>query len=477
MKKICLLVSFTLWLVGGFAQMPDRSGPPALSQVKNLSLPVPVRFTLSNGLKVVLMEKHNVPMVQVNLLIQTGNYDDPTGKEGLASFSMDVLYEGAGNFTALQLADEIELLGAQIGTGSRPFSAEVNCTAPVARLQDALALMSTIILKPTFANSELDRLKKLRLNALLQNYDDPSTIAQRAFNQLMFTEASPYGRFANDRTIRSYVREDLVAFHTTNFVTGNSTLIVAGDVTKQSIQPLLEKYFAAYPKGNATNKARPVPAQVKGRSIYVIDKPGAAQSVISIGRLGPARNDPSYYAVNVMNTILGGSFTSRLNSNLREKHGYAYGASSSFSFWNTPSPFVASSSVQTDVTGPALGEFIIEFDKIRTPIPTDELSRGKNYNALGYARLFETNIDLAGTLGSQILYQLPDGYFNNYVGKVLAVTEQEVMAAANQFVVSDNMLIVIVGDRAKIEAGILKLNLGNVNFLTIEDVLGKKPAL
>ena len=219
MKKICLLVSFTLWLVGGFAQMPDRSGPPALSQVKNLSLPVPVRFTLSNGLKVVLMEKHNVPMVQVNLLIQTGNYDDPTGKEGLASFAMDVLDEGAGNFTALQLADEIELLGAQIGTGSRPFSAEVNCTAPVARLQDALALMSTIILKPTFANSELDRLKKLRLNALLQNYDDPSTIAQRAFNQLMFTEASPYGRFANDRTIRSYVREDLVAFHTTNFVT------------------------------------------------------------------------------------------------------------------------------------------------------------------------------------------------------------------------------------------------------------------
>jgi zinc protease len=216
---------------------------------------------------------------------------------------------------------------------------------------------------------------------------------------------------------------------------------------------------------------------VKGRSIYVIDKPGAAQSVISIGRLGPARNDPSYYAVNVMNTILGGSFTSRLNSNLREKHGYAYGASSSFSFWNTPSPFAASSSVQTDVTGPALGEFINEFDKIRTPIPADELSRGKNYNALGYARLFETNIDLAGTLGSQILYQLPDGYYNNYVGKVLAVTQQEVMAAANQFVVSDNMLVVIVGDRAKIEAGILKLNLGNVNFLTIEDVLGKKPAL
>ncbi|MFN9949793.1 MAG: M16 family metallopeptidase [Bacteroidota bacterium] len=477
MKKIFLFLSFSTSLVAGFSQAPDRSGPPALAQVKNLELPVPVRFTLSNGLKVVLMEKHNVPMVQVNLLIQTGNYDDPLGKEGLASFAMDALDEGAGKFSALQLSDEIEYLGAQIGTGSRPFSSEVNCTAPVARLQDALALMSTIILQPAFADSELDRLKKLRLNGLLQNYDDPNAIAQRAFNQLMFTEASPYGRFPNESSIRSYTRADLLNFHKSHFVTGNSTLIIAGDVTRQSIQPLLEKYFTAYPKGNASNKVRPVPAQVKGRTIYVIDKPGAAQSVISIGRLGPARNDPAYYAVNVLNTILGGSFTSRLNSNLREQHGYAYGASSSFSFWNMPSPFVASSSVQTDVTGPALGEFFVEFNKIRQPIPADELTRGKNYNALGYARLFETNSDLAGTLSAQILFQLPDGYYNGYVGKVLSVTGDEVKAAANQFIVPDNLLVVVVGDRAKIEAGIRQLNLGTISLLSIEDVLGKKPVL
>jgi zinc protease len=293
----------------------------------------------------------------------------------------------------------------------------------------------------------------------------------------MFTDGSPYGRFANDRTIRSYQREDLVAFHRSHFVTGNTTIIVAGDVTKSSILPLLEKYFAAYPKGNAPKKNRPLPTQVKGRTIYVIDKPGAAQSVISIGRLGPARNDPAYYAVNVLNTILGGSFTSRLNSNLREQHGYAYGASSGFSFWNMPSPFTAGSSVQTDVTGPALKEFFNEFEKIRQPIPQDELTRGKNYNALGYAGRFETNSDLAGILGAQILYDLPDGYYNGYVGKILAVTGESVTAAANQFIVPDNMLVVVVGDRSKIEAGIRQLNLAEIKLLTIEDVLGKKPVL
>jgi zinc protease len=477
MKKLLISFSFLVFITSVHSQSPDRSGPPALGQVKNLELPAPVRFTLTNGLKVVLMEKHNVPMVQVNLLIQTGNYDDPVGKEGLASFVMDVLDEGAGTFSALQLADEIEFMGAQIGTGSRPFSSEVNCTAPVARLQQALLLMSTIVLKPTFDAKEIERLKKLRLNGLLQSYDEPNAIAQRAFNQLMFTDASPYGRFANDRSIRSYVREDLMAFHKTHFLSGNSTLVIAGDVTKQTIQPLLEKYFAAYPKGNAPAKNRPVPAQIKGRQIYIIDKPGAAQSVISIGRLGPARNDAAYYAVNVLNTILGGSFTSRLNSNLREQHGYAYGASSGFSFWNMPSPFTASSSVQTDVTGPALKEFFIELEKIRQPVPQDELTRGKNYNALGYAGRFETNSDLAGTLGAQILYQLPDGYYNGYVGKVLAVTGDEVKAAANQFIVPDNMLVVVVGDRSKIEAGIRQLNLGEIKLLTIEDVLGKKPVL
>jgi zinc protease len=178
-----------------------------------------------------------------------------------------------------------------------------------------------------------------------------------------------------------------------------------------------------------------------------------------------------------MNTILGGSFASRLNTNLREEHGYSYGAGSGFSFWKVPGPFTASSSVKTDVTGPALGEFFNEFKKMRQPIPDTDLNRSKNYDALGYAGDFETNSSIAVALGDLVINQLPDNYFNAYVDKSLAVTKKGVEAAAKKYIVPENMLIVIVGDRAKIEEGVKKLNLGKITVLSIEDVLGKKPQL
>jgi zinc protease len=178
-----------------------------------------------------------------------------------------------------------------------------------------------------------------------------------------------------------------------------------------------------------------------------------------------------------MNTILGGSFASRLNTNLREEHGYSYGARSGFSFWTVPGPFTASSSVQTDVTGPALGEFFIEFKKMLQPMPDADLNRGKNYTALGYAGDFETNSSIAGALGDLVVNKLPDTYFNSYVDQALAVTKKGVEAAAKKYITPDNMLIVVVGDRAKIEEGVKKLNLGKINILSVEDVLGKKPQL
>jgi predicted Zn-dependent peptidase len=479
MKKLNIVFSFLLISAVAVAQAPapNRSTPPALGKAKNLQLPPIQKYKLSNGLSVVLMEKHSVPLVQVNLLVQTGSFDDAEGKEGLASMTMDLLDEGAGEYDALQLADEIEFLGAQIGTFSRAFSSEVNCAAPVSKLDGALRLMSTIVLKPTFADAEIERLRKLRLNGLLTAYDEPNTIATRAYNRLLFDASTPYGKFATEQSIRGYAKSDLESFHKRNFVTGNCTLIVVGDVTKESVTPLLEKYFAALPAGAVTNAAKPTPQPIKGRTIYLVDKPGAAQSVIRIGRIGTSRSDAAYNDVVIMNTILGGSFASRLNTNLREVHGYSYGANSGFSFWPVAGPFSAASSVQTDVTGPALGEFFVEFKKMLQPIPEDDLNRGKNYNALGYAGDFETNGQIAGALAELVMFNLPDNYFNTYVDKALAVTKKGVEAAAKKYITPDNMLIVVVGDRAKVEEGIKKLNLGKINVLTIEDVLGKKPSL
>jgi zinc protease len=459
------------------AQAPDRKTPPPLGKPKNLQLPQIQKFALPNGLKVILMEKHNVPLVQVNFLAQTGGFDDPQGKEGLANIAMDLMDEGAGSFDALKLADEIEFLGASIQTYAGGFTSGVNCSAPVSKLDAALKLMSDIILKPTFPEQELDRVRKLRLNGLLTQYDEPTIIAQRAFDQLLFDKSLPYGKAANEQSLKSITRDDLNSFHRSLMVGGNPTMIVVGDVERGSVESVLSKYFGQVQVATVKKQPRPEPQQVKGRTIYLVDKPGAAQSVIRIGRIAAARNSPDYENIVVMNTILGGSFTSRLNTNLRETHGYAYGARSGFSFWSVASPFTASSSVQTDVTGPALGEFFNEFNNMIKALPDADLIRGKNYEALGYAGEFETNSQIAGALADMVVNNLPDNYFNTYVERVLAVDKKGVEAAAKKYVVPGNVLVVIVGDRSKVEEGINKLKLGKVTVMSVEDVLGKKPQL
>jgi predicted Zn-dependent peptidase len=477
MKHIKLFIFFLVSASTVWAQNPDRSAPPALSTVKDLQLPPIQRFELSNGVKVVLMEKHSVPLVQVNLLIRAGSVHDPQGKEGLASFTMDMLDEGAGKFDALQLADEIEFLGTEIRTFSGPFSSGVNCLAPLARLEPSLSLMADVALRPKFETKDFERLQKLKLNGLLQNYDQPTVIASRAFSKFLFDPKSPYARFTGESSLRSITPADLSAFHKSIMARENCTLVVVGDVTADAIKSMLEKHFGSIPSGTPTASI-PVPTSpVKKRVIYLIDKPGAAQSVIRIGRMAGSRGDKDYYSATVMNTILGGSFASRLNSNLREAHGYSYGAGSFFYFWPVSSPFVASSSVQTDVTGPALKEFFNEFNAMRKPLPKADLDRGRNYEALGYAANFETTASIADALADLVFFNLPDTYFNSYINNILGVPQAGAEAAAKKYVTPENMLVVVVGDRAKVEKGIRDLNLGTLTILSVEDVLGKKPVL
>ncbi len=477
MKNFLSILCIGLVSVAAYAQSPNRSTPPELTKAKNLQLSPIERFALSNGLKVVLLEKHTVPLLEIDLLVKTGSFDDPAGKEGLANFTFDLMDEGANGMDALKLADEIDFLGTTITTFAGNFSSGIDCLTPVSKLEPSLKLMSNIALQPTFSDADIERVRGLRLNGLLQDYDEPRIIARRAFDKFMYATNTPYGKFASEGSIRAYTKADLTAFHKANFIASNSTLIIVGDITRKEIAPILEKYFAAFPTGTSTPSIKPVPQQVKSRSIYLIDKPGAAQSVIRIGRIGTSRADEDYNAIVVMNTILGGSFTSRLNSNLREEHGYAYGASSGFAFWQVPGPFVASSAVQTDVTGPALGEFFNEFKKMRLPMPDADYERGKNYEALGYAGNFETNASIASALAELVLYNLDDNYFNTYVGRILAVSKKDLEAAAKKYIVPENMVIIVVGDRSKIEKGIKALNLGPITNLSIEAVLGKKPKL
>ncbi|MDZ4700473.1 MAG: pitrilysin family protein [Rhodothermales bacterium] len=476
--KLILTVLALLLAPSAFAQV-DRSAPPLPGPPPLLDAPEFERFVLSNGLEVVLMEKHQVPLVQLTLLVRTGSVDDPAGKSGLASLTLDMMDEGAGGRDALALADAIDFLGASLSTGAGLHTASVDLFTPLSKLAEALPLMADVALRPDFSGEELERLRVDRLTDLVQAHDEPNAIAAALYNRTLFGADHPYGIRAagTEASLRGFTAADLQQFHRTYFHTANASLVVVGDVTRASIEPALTTAFGSWPAGENPKAAVTPPRQVKGRTIYLVDKPGAAQSVIRIGRIGAARDTEDYYAMTVLNTILGGSFSSRLNQNLREDKGYSYGAGSSFGFRPVPGPFLATASVQTDVTGPALAEFMKELRTIRNPIPADELDRAKNYEALQYPQAFQTVGDVAGQIEDLLANTLPEDHFDTYQRRILAVTAADVQRAARKYIDPDNLAIVVVGDRSVIEEQIKDMKLGKIEYLSVEDVLGPVPAV
>jgi len=472
-----VLVGATIAVLGAplFAQqLPDRSKAPVPGAPPALKLPPIQKRALSNGVPVWVVEMHEVPVVNVSLLIKAGASADPAGKYGLASFTSAMLDEGAGSRGALELADAVDFLGASLSTGSSFDASSVRLHTPVSKLDEALPLMADVALRPTFPQSELERLRKERLTSLLQTRDNPSSLAAAAFSRLVFGPRHRYGTPAigNDASNGEMTAADLKGFYASFYQPRHAHLLVVGDVTPDSVLPKLERAFGAWANSSQTTApAVPTAQQHGARQIYLVDKPGAAQSQIRIGWVGVARNTPDYYALDVLNTVLGGSFTSRLNQNLRERNGYAYGAGSAFDMRASAGPFIASAGVQSDKTVESLREFFNELDGMKQPVPAEELARAKNYEALGFPSTFETTIGMAGNLIDLVVYNLPESFFTDYVTKIQAVTAADVQRAAGQYLQTDKFAVVVVGDLAKIEKPIRDANLGPVRVVTADEIL------
>ncbi|MFB3854890.1 MAG: M16 family metallopeptidase [Vicinamibacterales bacterium] len=473
---LCVLVTFVVGGSGAPAQQPDRSKPPKPGPPQALRLPDIQARTLSNGLAVRIVEMHEVPVVQATLLVAVGSGADPSGKYGLASLTAAMLDEGAGTRDALEVADAVDYLGASLSTSALFDASTVSLWVPVERLEKALAVMADVATRPTFPVRELERLRKDRLTSLLQARDDPSSIAEFAFPQVVFGPKHRYGTLGigTPATIASFTTDDLRRFHSAHYRPERATLIVVGDVRPDSVVPLLEGAFGSWKGQGAATPVEPLPAaaQLTSRQVYIVDKPGAAQSEIRIGWVGVARSTPDYFPLVVLNTLLGGSFTSRLNQNLREEHGYTYGAGSSFSMRLSAGPFVASAGVETDKTAEAVAEFFNEFRDVLKPVPADELAKTKNYVALSFPGEFETTSDVASRVGEMVTYGLPEGYFSKYVERIQAVTAEELQRVAQKYLQPDKFAVVVVGDRKVIEQPLKALNLGPVKALTVEDVMG-----
>jgi predicted Zn-dependent peptidase len=350
---------------------------------------------------------------------------------------------------------------------------------PLSKLDEALPLMADVLLRPDFPADELERKRRSALTNLLQFHDQPTAIAAVFFAESLYGKDHPYGRagLTDEASIRSISVEDLRAFHDSYVRPNNAAVVVVGDVTMAEIKPRLERLFGGWEAREVPQATLPTPAQVEETEVLLVDKPGAAQSVIYIGRIGVPRKTDDYASLVVMNTVLGGSFTSRLNQNLREDKGWSYGAGSAFSFDHTPGPFRASSSVETEVTGPALAEFFMEMEGIQETIPQEELDRAKNYEALGYPASFGSVAGIAGQLNEMVAFDLPRDSFDRYVDQILSVTQAQAQAVARRYVVPGKMRVIVVGDREKIEEQIRDLNLGPMRILTVEEVLGPKPTL
>jgi predicted Zn-dependent peptidase len=461
--------------VSAAAQAPDRSAAPKPGPAPALTLPAIQKQALSNGVPVWIVETHGVPVVQINLIVKAGSAADPTSKFGLASLAAAMLDEGAAGRDALAIADAVDHLGADLSTSSSYDASFVNLHVPVARLAEALAIMADVALRPSFGQKDLDRLREERLAGLTQTRDNPAAIASVAFPLMVFGPSHRYGisMMGTGETLPSFETEDLRQFHAAQYRPDRAALVVVGDVTPASVLPALEKGFGAWKAAAPAASARgatDAPA-LKARQVFIVDKPGAPQSQIRIGAVGVARSTPDYHALQVLNTILGGSFTSRLNQNLRETHGYTYGASSGFDMRLAAGPFLAGAGVQTDKTAESITEFFNELNGILRPVPAEELAKAKNYVALRFPNAFETTRGIAAQLTQLIVYGLPDDYFSTYVQKVQAVTAADLSRVAAKYIQPDKLAVVVVGDRQTIEPTIKALNLGPITALKVEDVV------
>ncbi|MCH7574636.1 MAG: insulinase family protein [Candidatus Marinimicrobia bacterium] len=461
------------------SQVPDRSQPPAIGPPPEMKAPSVERLWLKNGLQIILVEKHDVPLVQINLQVMAGSVLDTKGNFGLASMTADLLDEGAGGRDALELADAIDYLGANLSTRAGYHTSVISLNTPLRQLDAALPLLADVALKPAFATADLDRKRDERLTAMIQARDEARSIASVQFNKAIFGKGHPYGRSAsgNAAGLKALTAKKIGKFYNKYYRPNNAALIVVGDITADEIMPQLERYFGSWKKKRVKTPKWTDVSQVRGRTIYLVDKPGAAQSEIRIGRVGVPRNTVDYYNLAVLNTILGGAFTSRLNQNLREEHGYSYGARSSFNMRPHAGPFTASAAVQTDVTDKALTEFMKELNGILEEVPAEELSKSQNYVALGYPANFQTVARVASQLQNLVLYNLPDETFSRYAEGIYEVTSRDLMEAAAKYIDTGNMAIIVVGDRQAVEEGIQALNLGTIVYLTIEEVMGPVPTL
>jgi zinc protease len=450
----------------------DRSKAPDIGAPPELKLPKLQRATLSNGLKVILAERHEVPLVTFWLDVDAGYAADQFATPGTASMTMSLLNGGTKTKTALQISDEQAGLGAQINAFSNLDMSIVRLSSLKSKLDPSLGLFADIILNPVFPDSDFKRQQKLQIAAIQREQATPVQMGLRVFPGLLYGPGHAYGNpltgSGTAASVGNMTREDLAKFHQTWFKPNHATLVITGDTTLSELKPKLEKLFADWKPGQTPEK-NVKSVQLPPKSVvYLMDKPGAVQSIIIVGNIAPPTANANEIAIEAMNDSLGGAFGSRINMNLREDKHWSYGTTTLLWGARAQRPWITLAPVQTDKTKESLAELNKELRGILGdhPITQDELAKTQANETLSLPGSRETQAAVGDSINELVQFGLPDDYYDTMASKIRALKPADVASAAKTVVHPDNLIWVVVGDRAKIEAGVKELGLGEMKFLS-----------
>lgn len=447
----------------------DRSKEPAPGAPMSLNFPALQKATLSNGMKVVLAERHSAPVVNFSLMVDSGYAADPAGAPGTASFSQRMLEEGTPTRDSLKIGEELESLSANFNASASLDWSTVSLNTLKSTMDKSLDIYADLILHPAFPEKEFVRLQKERTAGIKREKVTPQQMALRVVPALIYGPGHPYAvpftGTGTEASVAKMTREDLAKFHQTWFKPNNSTLLIVGDTSLAEIKPKLEKLFASWHPGDVPHRDKPEVAEPAKDVVYLVDKPGAAQSVIIGAQLAPPRNDPDALDLQLVNDIFGGKFSSRINMNLREDKHWSYGVFAILPPARAQRPYISISQVQTDKTKESIVELVKEYNGIvgDKPISEEELKDEQTDMTLSLPGQFETVQQVSGAYSAILQYGLPEDYYNTLTQKAMALTPDSAEAIAKKYIQPDHLVWVVVGDMAKVESGIRDLNLGEVH--------------
>jgi zinc protease len=446
----------------------DRTRRPAPLALRRFALPPVQKTRLSNGLPLWLVEQHRTPQVVVSIVLESGSVMEVAGKSGTATLTAELLDSGTSSRDALGISESVEFLGATLSFRAGHDAAFGTLLTLERHLEEAIALFADVLVNPSFPDGEFERLRKQRLASLVQRRDRPGAVATNVFMRVVYGDAHPYGAdpSGTEASVNGLTRDDICAFYSDHYAPHAATLIVVGDTTMDAIRPLLERELGHWkPAGNLIRPPLVHPGETPGQ-IFLIDRPGAPQSEIRIGRPALERSSPDYFIATVMNRVLGGQFSSRINMNLREKRGYTYGARSSFIFLKQPGPFMVSGAFTGARTADAVEQLLSEISLMRREgVSEEELEFSRKGLIGSFALSFETPFQIAGALQSIALYGLPDDYYEHYRDNLASVSLDAVRRVAGTTLEAAAMAVVIVADAGQTRGSLETLGRGPVVML------------